>query len=169
MSYISTGALISSNDQTWETPKYLFDWLNDIFHFTIDLASFETCYTAKTIGKCITPQQDSLKQSWNGQIGFLNPPYGRELHKWVEKACAEVKKATKPTMIIMLIPSRTDTSYWHDYIFPTAKEIWFLKGRVRFGDGTKPAPFPSAIVVFSNEKTYNSTPIFKAIEQPNHQ
>jgi site-specific DNA-methyltransferase (adenine-specific) len=77
---------------------------------------------------------------------FCNPPYGREVGKWVEKSYKEAKK--KNTTVVMLIPARTDTRYFHDYIYHKAKEIRFIKGRLKFGKATNAAPFPSMVVVF---------------------
>ena len=75
----------------------------------------------------------------------MNPPYGREIGKWIEKA---YKESLKGAVVICLIPSRTDTKYWHNFIFPYASDIKFIKGRLKFGDGKNPAPFPSALVEF---------------------
>lgn len=81
---------------------------------------------------------------------FMNPPYGREIKHWIKKAYEESKKPN--TSVVCLIPARTDTTYWHDYIFGKAKDIRFLKGRVKFinpsGGKSDAAPFPSAVVVF---------------------
>jgi len=82
---------------------------------------------------------------------FMNPPYGREIKDWIKKAYEESLK--KDTLVVCLIPARTDTSYWHDYIFPHAKDIRFLKGRIKFenikGEALNSAPFPSAVVIFN--------------------
>ena len=89
-------------------------------------------------------------QKYGGEIVFMNPPYGREIKDWIKKAHDEHFK--NKTTVVCLIPARTDTSYWHDYIFNKATEIRFLKGRIKFErpDGTKgdAAPFPSAVVVY---------------------
>ena len=77
---------------------------------------------------------------------FCNPPYGRAIGAWVRKCSMEAKKPG--TLVVMLIPARTDTAYFHDYIYGKAREIRFLRGRLRFNDGKSPAPFPSMIVVF---------------------
>lgn len=129
----------SSNNHDWETPQELFDSLDREFRFTLD-----PCAT-KENAKCsryFTKADDGLKQDWFGVV-FLNPPYGREIGKWVKKAHEEAKKGA---LVVCLIPARTDTSYWHDYIHGKA-EIRFLRGRVHFSNGG-PAPFPSAIVIF---------------------
>ena len=93
------------------------------------------------------PLQDSLKHDWHQLDGWLwlNPPYGRGLRKWVEKAHMEAQLGAK---IIMLIPARTDTSYWHDFIFNQGYEVEFIRGRLKFGESKNSAPFPSAIIKF---------------------
>ena len=77
---------------------------------------------------------------------FCNPPYGREISRWVKKCYEESKKPN--TTVVMLIPARTDTSYFHDYIYKKAKEIRFVRGRLKFGNSKNSAPFPSMVVVF---------------------
>ena len=130
----------SSKSNEWETPQELFDELDREFRFTLD-----PCCTPDN-AKCkkfYTVEDDGLSKSWAGEVVFMNPPYGRQIGKWVEKAHKESQGAT----VVCLIPARTDTSYWHDYIFNKA-EIRFLRGRVKFGNQKQGAPFPSAIVVF---------------------
>ena len=130
----------SSKSNEWETPDDLFAELDSEFHFTLD-----PCATVEN-AKChkfYTINEDGLSKSWEGEVVFMNPPYGRQIRQWIKKAREESKHAT----IVCLIPARTDTSYWHDYIFNHA-EIRFLRGRVKFGNQKQGAPFPSAIVVF---------------------
>lgn len=83
-----------------------------------------------------------------GERVFVNPPYGRDIKKWVKKSWEEGRK--KNTIVVMLIPARTDTSYFQDYIY-NRSEIRFISGRVKFGDGKSGAPFPSMIVIFRGE------------------
>ena len=136
----------SSNSNEWGTPQDLYNKLNNKYKFTLD-----PCCT-KESAKCkkyYTIEDNGLLQDWSNEIVFMNPPYGREISKWVKKAYNESKnnKAT----VVCLIPARTDTIYWHDYIFPNAYDIEFLRGRIKFevdGVAKDPAPFPSAIVVF---------------------
>lgn len=90
--------------------------------------------------KFFTPEMDGLKQEWTG-VCWCNPPYGRQIGKWVEKACKSF------ATVVMLIPARTDTKWFHDYCLPYGK-IEFLRGRLKFGGCENPAPFPSMIVVF---------------------
>jgi site-specific DNA-methyltransferase (adenine-specific) len=122
----------------WETPADVFRDLDREFHFTLDPASTDEN------AKCLhhyTAKEDGLAQSWDGEIVFCNPPYGREIGKWVRKA-AESKAVT-----VMLMPARTDTSYFHEYIYGKT-EIRFIRGRMKFGSSTNSAPFPSMVVVF---------------------
>jgi phage N-6-adenine-methyltransferase len=131
-------ALLSSKSNEWATPRELFDKLNSEFSFTLD-----PCATAEN-AKCpkfFTKEQDGLKQEWGGERVFMNPPYGREIGKWVKKAYES------NTLAVCLLPARTDTSYFHDYILGKA-EIRFIRGRLRFEGGKYPAPFPSMIVVY---------------------
>lgn len=128
-------------------PARFFDELNQEFDFKLDAAATEKS------AKCniyFTPENDALSQSWDkGGSVFCNPPYGRNLKKWVRKAYEENKKGVRP--IVLLIPARTDTSYFHDYILGKA-EIRFIRGRIKFtdeeGESSNPAPFPSMIVVY---------------------
>ena len=133
----------SSKTNEWGTPQDTFDKLNEEFNFTLDPCA--TKYNAKC-PKFYTKEDDGLSQDWGGERVFMNPPYGRTINKWIEKA---YKESLKGATVVCLIPSRTDTRYWHDYIFPYA-EIRFLKGRVKFGKNGiyAPAPFPSAIAIF---------------------
>lgn len=136
-------ALLSSKRHDWETPQEFFDKLDAEFHFTLD-----PCATPET-AKCkkyYTAADNGLAQNWSGETVFCNPPYGRELPKWIEK-CAEESKHAK---VVMLIPARTDTRAFHEYIYNRA-EIRFIKGRLKFrvdGKEGDPAPFPSMVVVF---------------------
>ena len=139
--------MFSSKDMTWETPQWLFDKLNEEFHFTLDV-----CALPET-AKCenyFTPKIDGLKQEWSG-ICWMNPPYGREVGIWLKKAYEE---SLKGATVVCLIPSRTDTKYWHDYCMK-ANEIRFIKGRLKFGNSTNSAPFPSAIIVFNRKQNGN--------------
>ena len=138
-------ALMSSHSNEWVTPDALFQELNNEFGFTLDVAA--TIENRKT-EKYYDKNQDGLLQSWDSDGAvWCNPPYGREIGKWVKKAYEESKR----NVVVLLIPARTDTSYWHDYIFPYAKEIRYLRGRIKFS-GKNGAPFPSAVVVFNGKE-----------------
>ena len=136
----------SSNSNEWATPQRLFDRLNAIYGpFTLD-----PCATAESAkcAKFFTMADNGLEQSWQGETVFMNPPYGRQIGKWIRKARQESNTLSGfPAKVVCLIPARTDTAYWHDCIM-TADEIVLLRGRVRFVGGASSAPFPSAVVVF---------------------
>ena len=138
---MNTELMFSSKSNEWETPQDVFDMLNDEFHFTLDPCS--THLNAKC-EKHFTIAEDGLKQDWRGETVFCNPPYGRELPLWIEKAA---KSAGGGTTVVMLIPARTDTRAFHDYIYNKA-EIRFIRGRLKFGGSKNAAPFPSMIVIF---------------------
>lgn len=132
--------LFSSNRMDWETPADLFAELDNEFHFDLD-----PCATPQT-AKCTdfyTKEDDGLTKSWKGRRVFCNPPYGREIGKWVRK-CSE-----DGAICVMLIPARTDTAWFHDYIYDKA-EIRFIRGRLKFSNAENAAPFPSMVVIFKN-------------------
>tara|TARA_R110000824_G_scaffold154242_4_gene326228 strand:- start:1130 stop:1663 length:534 start_codon:yes stop_codon:yes gene_type:complete len=132
----------SSKSVEWETPQDFYERLNNTFDFNLD-----PCTTAE-IAKCenyFTEQKDGLNKSWEGHRVFMNPPYGREIGKWIKKAYEEGEKPG--TLVVCLLPARTDTKYWHSYCMK-ADEIYFVKGRLKFGKSKAAAPFPSAVVVF---------------------
>lgn len=134
-------ALFSSASIEWETPQALFDELNDEFHFTLDPCS--THENAKC-AKHYTKAEDGLKQDWTGETVWCNPPYGREISKWIRKCYDHF---TMGGTAVMLIPARTDTKAFHSYIYNIA-EIRFIKGRLRFNNSSNNAPFPSMIVIY---------------------
>ena len=144
-----TGTHASSNKDDWETPQALFEKLHNRYNFTIDVAA--TDENAK-LDNYFTVKEDALQQDWKGRA-FCNPPYGREIRHWVKKAYEESLKPHNE-LVVVLIPSRTDTAYWHDYIFGKATNIDFLKGRLKFevnGVAKDPAPFPNAIILYAKE------------------
>lgn len=135
-----TSGMMSSNTPEWATPQSFFDALNREFSFTLDPCS--THENAKC-EKHYTKEDDGLSQNWGGEVVFCNPPYGRELPKWVKKCYEESRHAD----VVMLIPARTDTRWFHDYIYGKA-EIRFIKGRLKFGNAKQSAPFPSMVVIY---------------------
>ncbi len=135
-------ALFSSKKVEWETPQEFFDRLDNEFHFTLDPCS--THENAKC-QKHYTLSDDGLIQDWGGEVVFCNPPYGREMPKWIRKCAEESKKPN--TTVVMLIPARTDTRAFHEHIYHKA-EIRFIQGRLKFGGSKNSAPFPSMVVVF---------------------
>ncbi len=132
----------SSKTNEWSTPQSFFDELDKEFNFTLDPCA--THDNAKC-DKYYTIEDDGLLQDWSKDIVFMNPPYGREIKHWVQKAYEE---SLKGATVVCLIPARTDTTYWHSYIFDKADDIRFIKGRLKFGDGKNSAPFPSAVIVY---------------------
>lgn len=135
--------MFSSATDMWATPQSFFDELNNEFHFTLD-----PCAT-KANAKCnkfYMIDEDGLQQDWKGEVVFCNPPYGKMISSWVRKCSQESKKTN--TTVVALLPARTDTRYFHDYIYGKAKDIRFIKGRLKFGDSKNSAPFPSMVVVF---------------------
>lgn len=138
-------ACFSSKTDNWATPQDFFDKLNEEFHFTLDPCADEVNH------KCdlyYTREQDGLSHSWGGHSVFCNPPYGKEIADWVRYSYEQSRKPN--TTVVMLIPARTDTKYFHDYIYGKA-EIRFIRGRLKFGDATSAAPFPSMVVVYRGE------------------
>lgn len=133
--------MYSSKSDEWATPVDFFNKLNEEFHFTLDPCSTHENHKCE---KYFTMQENGLSKNWGGETVFCNPPYSK-IKQWVAKAWGE---ATKPnTTVVMLIPSRTDTKYFHNFIYNRA-EIRFVKGRLKFGDGKSPAPFPSMVVIW---------------------
>lgn len=149
-------ALWSSENQNWCTPMWFFEQLDNEFHFALDAAATEKSAKCK---RFFTPETDGLKKSWDvGGTVFVNPPYGRTICQWIAKAYAESKNGVT---VVMLLPARTDTAYFHDYILGKA-EIRFIRGRLCFTDEYgnprkdkkgKPmnAPFPSMVCIFNGK------------------
>lgn len=133
--------MFSSQSDQWETPQDFFNELNGEFHFTLDVCALPEN------AKCpvfFTPDMDGLTREWKG-VCWCNPPYGRSVGKWVEKA------ATCTATVVMLLPARTDTKWFHDWVLPYG-EIRYVRGRLKFGGCNNSAPFPSMVVVFRGER-----------------
>ena len=131
----------SSKTEMWATPQKVFDELNDEFG-PLDL---DVCAVAEN-AKCadfFSPEDDGLKQDWSNRACWMNPPYGRTIKEWMRKAWEESQRGAT---VVCLVPSRTDTAWWHDYA--ARGQVRFLRGRIKFGDAKNSAPFPSAVVVF---------------------
>lgn len=123
----------------WETPHALFATLHAEFCFTLDV-----CATAKNT-KCprfFSQEDDGLSQDWEG-VCWMNPPYGPTIGSWMRKAH---ESAQYGAVVVCLVPSRTDTKWWHRYA--QHGDVRFLSGRLTFGNAANPAPFPNAIVIF---------------------
>lgn len=130
----------SSAADDWATQQKDFDLLNAEFSFDLDV-----CAVASN-AKCerfFSPEDDGLAQPWSG-VCWMNPPYGRTIGRWVEKAFTESRRGA---LVVCLLPARTDTQWFHDYVMRAA-EIRLVRGRLKFGTAENSAPFPSAVVVF---------------------
>ena len=140
---MNNSVMFSSKTDQWATPQWFFDELDKEFHFTLDPCADESNHKCE---KYFTKEHDGLSCDWSGETVFCNPPYGRELPLWVKKCFEEVTSGSCPCAV-MLIPARTDTRWFHEYIYGKA-EIRFLKGRLKFGGSKNSAPFLSMVVVF---------------------
>lgn len=134
--------MFSSKSEVWETPQEFFDKLDEEFHFELDVCALPENAKCE---KYYTPEMDGLSQQWDG-VCWCNPPYGRKIGKWVRKAW--VSSAAGNT-VVMLLPARTDTRWFHDYIYEKSNvEVRFIRGRLKFGGSKNSAPFPSMVVIF---------------------
>lgn len=130
-----------SERMDWATPWDVFDKYDGEFHFTLDVCAD---FSNAKVERFFHRDENGLTKDWGTHVCWMNPPYGREIGKWMQKAHdASLKGAT----VVCLVPSRTDTRWWHEYAMK-ADERRFLRGRVKFVGGKASAPFPSAIVVF---------------------
>lgn len=142
---MNTALMFSSATDLWATPQDFYDNLNDEFGFTLDPCA--TTENAKC-AKFFTEADDGLAQDWSNDIVFMNPPYGRGIRDWIKKARDE---SLKGATVVCLIPARTDTTYWHEYVIGGGAEVRFIKGRLKFGGHANSAPFPSAVVIFRGQ------------------
>lgn len=138
--WMKSNIVFSSNSDEWYTPQGVFDELDKEFDFNLDPCATDENHKCE---EYYTKEKDGLSQNWGGKRVFCNPPYS-QIDKWVEKAHDEGVKDN--TVVVLLIPSRTDTRYFHNYIYQRA-EIRFVKGRIKFSDKGS-APFPSMVVIF---------------------
>ena len=139
---MDTAVHFSSASADWPTPQDFFDKLHAEFDFTLDPCSDEK---NRKCEKFFTAADDGLAQAWDGRV-FMNPPYGRTIGKWMRKAYESAQEDAE--IVVCLVPARTDTAWWHDYAMKG--EIRFIRGRLKFGGHSNSAPFPNAVVVFSN-------------------
>jgi len=148
--------LFSSNRDDWETPQPFFDRLDQEFSFTLDPCANDQNH------KCAlyyTRVQDGLARPWTGHTVWVNPPYGKKvLPNWVRKCWLACQHGTT---VVLLIPARTDTAYWHDYVMQSA-EVRLVRGRLRFVGAKGAAPFPSTVVVF--RPYHHGPPALSAME-----
>ena len=134
-------ALFSSRSEEWATPQDFFDRLDAEFQFTLD-----PCATAEN-AKCptfFTRSDNGLRQDWGAHVVFCNPPYCRKVGLWAAK-CHRAAQAG--ATVVMLVNSRTDARWFHDHVYGKA-ELRFVRGRLRFGSGVTPAPFPSLVAIY---------------------
>ncbi len=149
-------AALTSNRDDWETPRWLFEAVDAIWHFDLDPASNDANSLCELH---YTREQDGLAQSWEGHRVFLNPPYGKDMGAWMKKAAAEAEKPD--TIVVCLVPARTDTRWWWDNVVPNAAEVSYIRGRLKFEIGGRPlsaAPFPSALVRFGGALPSSNRP-----------
>lgn len=147
----------SSKRPDWATPSELFATLDAEFDFTLDAAASDD--NTKVPTRYFTEADDALTQPWTGIDGaparaFVNPPYGRGIGKWVEKA---IRESHRGATVVMLVPARTD-SVWFQELAAHAQEVRLLAGRVTFEGASEPAPFPSAIAVLRPITAWSRTP-----------
>ena len=136
---MNTEVMFSSKTDLWATPQEFFDELNKEFAFTTDVCAIPENAKCE---RFFTPEMDGLKQEWNG-VCWCNPPYGKEIGKWVKKA------SESACTVVGLLPARTDTKWFHEHILGKA-EIRFVRGRIKFGGASTGAPFPSMVVIWRN-------------------
>ena len=143
----------SSEKMDWETPQDFFDELDKEFDFDVDVCANSTNRKCETwYGETPLGFIDGLNSNWynkrySSNVFWMNPPYGREIVKWMKKAYEE---SLRGCTVVCLVPSRTDTKWWHDYAMKG--EIRFIKGRLKFGGHKNAAPFPSVVVIFRKEQ-----------------
>ena len=130
----------SSKTDMWSTPQSFFTKYDGEYNFNLDVCASED--NAKC-AKYFTETDDGLQQEWEG-VCWMNPPYGREIIKWMKKA---YESSLNGATVVCLVPARTDTTWWHEYAMKGTIE--FIRGRLKFGNSKNSAPFPSAIVVFN--------------------
>ncbi len=136
-------AMFTSKTDEWATPQDLFKELDLEFNFTLNHCS---TYENHKCEKYYTKDDNGLLKDWSKETVFMNPPYGREITQWVAKA---YQSSLKGATVVCLLPARTNTKWFHAFVIGKAKEIRFLKGKIKFGDSKTGAPFPSMVVIFN--------------------
>ena len=149
-SFFGKGSPALKSDRTdWETPRELFDRLDAFWHFDLDAAASDANHLCADY---YTKETDGLAHSWAGRRVWCNPPYGNQIADWARKAYEETRDGQ--TLVIMLVPARTDTRWYHDYIQGHAAEVKFIRGRLKYtlgGVAQSSAPFPSMLVRWGGE------------------
>ena len=143
---MNTDVMFSSKTDEWATPTDFYNELNKEFKFDLDPCANEHNHKCE---KYFTIEDNGLLQSWAGYNVFCNPPYGREIGKWVEKAYRTNQE--HGNLVVMLLPARTDTKWFHEFIYQKA-EVRFVRGRLKFGDSKNSAPFPSMVVIYKKKE-----------------
>ena len=148
----TTKLMFSSKSNDWATPQSFFDKLNGVFGpFTLDAAASADNYK---VANHYTEADNALVQDWSGNRVFLNPPYGRGLKDWIKKGYEEGQK--DDTTVVMLIPARTDTKWFHEIVMPNAYLVYLIKGRFNFSCPghveNANAPFPNMLILYRKHK-----------------
>ena len=152
--------LLKSDRMDWGTPPPVFAWWHARYRFSIDLAASAD---NALCDRFFSVADNALEQSWAGETGWCNPPYGRGIGDWVQKAATSHDATT-----VMLIPARCDTRWFHDWVWPFAAAVWFYRGRLKFVGAPNSAPFPSMIAVYRNPPPlpHNDGPVFARLHPP---
>ncbi|WP_265463716.1 DNA N-6-adenine-methyltransferase [Bacillus velezensis] len=150
------GVFFNPEDRTdvWATPIDFFNKINERYKLNLDVCAKPSNAKCKNF---FTPEIDGLKQKWVGRV-WMNPPYGREIKKWIKKAYEEIENGNSE-IAVCLVPARTCSAWWHEYCMKG--EILFIRHRLKFGGSKINAPFPNALVIFSNEHVNT----YKAIDR----
>ncbi len=144
----------SSESIEWPTPQWLFDRLDEEFHFTLDVCATDKSAKCK---KYYTIEDDGLSKDWEG-ICWMNPPYGKEIADWMAKA---KETADNGWTVVCLVPARPDTNWWWDNAIDG--EIRFIRGRLKWPGSETMAPFPSAVIVLN--KYFDSRVVWWAVKE----
>ncbi len=152
----SNNVHFSSQSSDWETPSDFFNRLRGEFRFTLDV-----CATDEN-AKCTayyTEEHNALTKRWYRAVAphcwaWMNPPYGREIKHWVQKAALQNALGLS---IVCLLPARTDTKWFHDHVFGTCQELRLVKGRLKFGSHRNSAPFPSMVAIYHGYGTWHAS------------
>lgn len=134
--------LFSSAKDDWETPQDFFEEWNKQFHFSVDACANDSNHKCN---RYFSKEQNGLEQDWGGETVWCNPPYGKSIGQWVRKCWTEAQKGK--TKVVALLPARTDTRWFHDYVYGKAI-VYFVKGRLKFGNAKHSAPFPSMVCIW---------------------
>jgi phage N-6-adenine-methyltransferase len=146
-------ALYSSRSEEWPTPRQLFSELDREFRFTLDPCATRENAKCKTY---LTKREDGLLRDWGKHRVFCNPPYGRAMWSWARK-CFESSRSG--ALVVLLAHARTDTRWFHDWVYGKSDELRFVRGRLKFGDAMQSAPFPSLIAVYNRRAAASSLPL----------